>query len=567
MLRELTIRNFALIEELNIDLKSGLTVLTGETGAGKSIIIDAVSMILGGKADKGFIRNGEKKAYIEAAFCDLNSDELIEFLKKEELFDGDDELILSREISLTGKSLSRVNGVLVPISSLKELAAFLMEIHGQHDYHSLLSNENHLKYLESLADNDYFNKAEALKEKYLLYKECKNKRDALVFRKNEREERLLILNKQFEELSKANLKIGELGELMESVVLLRNADKIKSKLEMVYDLYIGEDLKKSALSLVLSAKEALDSIAAVSKDYDKLRERLENAYYELEDIAYSARDYLEGIDGEFDSLEKLEERIDLLKRLEKKYSMNSKELIDKRDELKKQIESFENLDSDIDEAEHELKKSFKIYHELAGDLSDERKKLKKLFETSINKELHELNMKSADFVVELNTDSTQISPLGYEKPVFLISANKGEDYKELSKTASGGELSRIMLAIKTLVANRLPNMSMVFDEIDSGISGETAQIVAEKLALISRKHQVLCVTHMQQLASMGDQHIRIYKQTIEDRTKTFLKTLSAEERIEELARIIGKTARSENTASEHAKNMLLEAENFKLSLQ
>lgn len=566
MLRELTIRNFALIEELNIDLKSGLTVLTGETGAGKSIIIDAVSMILGGKADKGFIRNGEKKAYIEAAFCDLNSDELIEFLKKEELFDGDDELILSREISLTGKSLSRVNGVLVPISSLKELAAFLMEIHGQHDYHSLLSNENHLKYLESLADNDYFNKAEALKEKYLLYKECKNKRDALVFRKNEREERLLILNKQFEELSKANLKIGELGELMESVVLLRNADKIKNKLEKVYDLYIGEDLKKSALSLVLSAKEALDSIAAVSKDYDKLRERLENAYYELEDIAYSARDYLEGIDGEFDSLEKLEERIDLLKRLEKKYSMNSKELIDKRDELKKQIESFENLVSDIDEAEHELKKSFKIYHELAGDLSDERKKLKKLFETSINKELHELNMKSADFVVELNTDSTQISPLGYENPVFLISANKGEDYKELSKTASGGELSRIMLAIKTLVANRLPNMSMVFDEIDSGISGETAQIVAEKLALISRKHQVLCVTHMQQLASMGDQHIRIYKQTIEDRTKTFLKTLSAEDRIEELARIIGKTARSENTASEHAKNMLLEAENFKLSL-
>lgn len=569
MLKKLLIRDFALIDFLSLNFSSGLTVLTGETGAGKSIILDAVSLVLGAKGDKEFIRSGASKAYVEAVFSLPKNDKVKDLLNTEGFYDLDEEeIVLSRELNINGKNVSRINGILVQLSLLKKVSSFFMEIHGQHDYQALLNDDAHQAFVDALGEDAHQLLLKKVCENYTAYTNAKLKYEAMLLEMNIREDKLMLLHKQLKELASAKLRKGEIEEVKTQIDLLRNFDKIRKSLNTVYaDLYTGSNDNTSVLSAILSIKNGLEDIAPVSDIYSVLFDRVQNVFYELEDIAYTAKEYLSRFDGSASSLNELEERLDILRKIEKKFMCSIDEAIERQEKIKSDIARYEQMDNVLEDLRLLRDKALAEYTKSANALSKSREILSKTITQSVNCELRDLNMKHADFSISLNTDKERISLEGYEKAKFLIAANKGENYKELSKTASGGELSRIMLAIKTISSQKQTMESMVFDEIDTGISGETAQVVAEKLAIISRKQQVLCVTHMQQLASMGDSHLKVLKQVSSDRTYTFVKELDDSSRIEELARLLGQSESTKDSAFMHARNLLDEAKSFKKTLK
>lgn len=565
MLQQILIRNFALIEELLLPFHEGLTVLSGETGAGKSIVVDAVSVVLGGRADKDMVRSGAQKAYLEGTFSLSGNPGALQYLEAQQLDSEDETLVLSREISLSGRTVCRVNGVLVNLSVLKTLASFMMEIHGQHEHQALLSEEQHLQFLDALGDEAYRGALSGVSEQYKIYRQARKAYEDAVQDIEYRQVRLEKLETQYKEIEKAQLRDGEEEELASRRDVLRYASKISRALKTVYESLLEGDAGESdALSLVRRAGDSIKGIVSYSPEYADMDKRLESLYYEMEDIALTARKQEEGLLTDGDSLEEIENRLDTIRKLEKKYGLNIAEVLQHFDAVSQEIDRLRGLDSEIETLRaHEIKEKDQ-YVALAHAMTLKRKALAGATEQKIDRELAALNMKGARFLVEMETDSNYMAETGSDRVRFLIAPNKGEEPKVLSKTASGGELSRIMLAIKAASAEKTMVPTMVFDEVDTGISGNTASVVAEKMWSIAKRHQVICVTHLQQIAAMASSQALVRKYEKDGRTLTEVIYLDEKGRVQEIARLIGETRDGSESGQQHAASLLSDAERFRL---
>lgn len=534
MLSVLKIRNIAVIESAEIEFFRGFNVLTGETGAGKSIILDSINAVLGFRTSRELIRTGETQAEVTALFCDIgvSSEKALESLGLP--LSDDRSLLISRTIS-ADKNVCRINGALTNVAALKTVGATLITIHGQQDNRELLNPETHLSYIDALAGT---------KELFSKYSEAYSKlvsADAKIKKissdKAERARRADMLSFQIDELQKANIVPGEWEELKNRRSLMRNYEKIQTAFASAYSALSGGDDFSGALSLVSGAQRKLSSVSDCSKDAEKLSERLSEIYYELDDISDVLRG--DGFDGGFSQAElnDVEERLDMLYRLSKKYGDTEEEMLAFLENAEKELESVSLSDEMLEELLLQREKLYENAKSLAEELSKKRKSAAETFCESVCKELRFLDMPSVRF--EAVFKNVPLSENGVDSAEFLISANVGEDLKPLAKTASGGELSRIMLAIKNVLSDKDSVNTLVFDEIDTGVSGRAASKIAAKLYEVSRKKQVLCVTHLGVIASKGDSHYLIEKSEHDGKTFTNVTLLSPEARKYEIARIIG----------------------------
>ena len=559
MLEQLLIRNFALIEEVCIPFREGLTVLSGETGAGKSIVVDAVTLVLGAKGDKDMVRRGTDKAYIEGTFTITGNDKAAGYLEEQGLSSDDDTVTIAREMTLSGRSTCRINGSLVSLNVLKTLASFLMEIHGQHEHQSLLADENHIAFLDMLGDAEHAFLVAETGKRFAEYIDIHKELVSATKESEFRQERLDRLYSQKKEIEKADPKDGEEEDLVAARDMLRNADKIDNALRGSYGAINESDGPSfSALALVKEAMKSLREIEKLNEHYAALFARLESAYFELEDIGFTLRDDLQKVDLNGMELEKTEVRLDVIRRLERKYGVTIADVLAKLGTINEEIRHYESIEDHIHDLQTRLEKANKDYAEAAGRLTSARHILSRAIEEKLNREFAQLNMQGANFHIQTESDSSYASARGSDHVRFMIAANKGEDMKLLSKTASGGELSRIMLAIKSVAAEKTMVPSMVFDEIDAGISGKTAQVVAEKMWSIARYRQVICVTHLQQIAAMASSHALVTKQEAGERTITQITYLDRKGRTAEISRMLGET-REKESGINHAESLLEDA--------
>ena len=549
MLVSLTIRNIALMDEMQVEFSSGLHVLTGETGAGKSILVDAVTLLLGGRAQKELIRKGEDKARVEGVFDISDCPAVAALLREQELYEGD-ELILSRDITVQGRSSCRVNGTLLPLSQYQQFTALLMDIHGQHEHQSLMDERRHLSFLDASGAEAHRQLMDRTQADFNAWHDCRRQLDKLQKQSAQASERMELLRIRQKELKNARLVPGEEEELAKERDRFRNVEKIEDGLREAYDaVYNGASPAVEALRTAVSA---LGPIEGLDERYASLRARLDGLYYEAEDVGLTLRDLLSTLDSDPDRLEAVQARLDLIRRLSRKYGgATTGQMAEKLKEIESELAGFESLDDDLDALTKQEKALSAQYEKTAGELTASRRGLAEKFEREMEIQLRDLNMAGTRFQVKLLPCPP--GPLGSETAAFLIAPNRGEEMQPLSKIASGGELSRLMLAIKSVAAQREGVPSMIFDEIDTGISGRAAQVVGEKMAAIAKDRQVLCVTHLQQIAALADHHYLVEKFFDGERTRTRLTPLSGDARVNEIARMLGGDA---DSARKHAKEML-----------
>ena len=554
MLQSLSIRNIALMDEMQVEFSSGLHVLTGETGAGKSILVDAVTLLLGGRAQKELIRHGEEKARVEGVF-DISDCPPVQKLLKEQELDEGNELILSREITLSGRSSCRVNGTLLPLAQYHQFTDLLMDIHGQHEHQSLMDEKKHLGYLDASGDDAHRALLEKTQKDFTAWHDCKKELERLQKQSAQAGERMELLRIRQQELKKAKLVPGEEDELAKERDKYRNVEKIENGLREAYEqVYDGSEPAAEALR---TAAAALQPIENLDEAYASLRTRLDALYYEAEDIGLTLRDLLEQLDTDPDRLEAVQSRLDLIRRLSRKYGgATTGEMVQKLKEIERELSSFESIDDDLDALTKKEKQLSQQYKKTADQLTVSRNALARKFEQEMEIQLRDLNMAGTKF--QVNLPACPPGPLGNESAAFLIAPNRGEELQPLSKIASGGELSRLMLAIKSVAAQREGVPSMISDEIDTGISGRAAQVVGEKMAAIAKDRQVLCVTHLQQIAALADHHYLVEKSFDGERTRTQLTPLSGEARVNEIARMLGGDP---DSARSHAREMLKSVKN------
>jgi len=565
----LEIENIAIIDRVEIEFGEGLNVLTGETGAGKSIIIDSINAILGERMSKELIRTGRDKAVVEAVFH-VNPDRLSDLFESFGIeCEEDGALIISREFTASGKNICRINGRIAAVSMLKKIGERLIDVHGQHDNQSLLRTESHIELLDSFADD----KINILKDEYLKhfesYREIKNRLKSLTGDAGERERKIDILKFQIDEIKKAKLKAGEEEEIEKQREVLLNYEKIISTLSNAYEaLDSGEKLGISALDRINKSVSDFCNIEDYDEKFSTLKKRLEAVSYELEDIVSEIRDLRDGIEYEPSVLEQLEERLDVLYRLKKKYGDSIEGILEYLENAKKELDELVNNEEIINRLKEDLKREDEKLYKLAKDINSERVKTAGLLENRIGSEFCDLEMKNTRLKVNIEFDDSmndgerRYNNNGLDRVEFLISTNAGEPLKPLAKIASGGEMSRIMLAIKTILANVDKMPTMIFDEIDIGISGIAAQKVGEKLCYIAKNHQVISVTHLAQIACMADNNYYIEKVTKDGSTQTVVYCLDEEGKRNEIARIIG-GAKVSDIALKHAEEMLDYAREFK----
>ena len=549
MLQSLSIRNIALMDEMQVEFSSGLHVLTGETGAGKSILVDAVTLLLGGRAQKELIRRGEEKARVEGVFDVSDCPPVQKLLKEQELDEGN-ELILSREITLSGRSSCRVNGTLLPLAQYHQFTDLLMDIHGQHEHQSLMDEKKHLGFLDASGDEGHRALLEKVQAEFNAWHDCRRELDRLQKQSAQASERMELLRIRQQELKKARLVPGEEEELAKERDKFRNVEKIENGLREAFDqVYDGGC---PAVQALRTAAAALQPIEGLDEAYASLRVRLDALYYEAEDVGLTLRDLLEKLDADPDRLEAVQSRLDLIRRLSRKYGgATTGEMVQKLKEIEKELSGFESIDDDLDALTKKEKQLAQKYKKTAEELTSARQTLARKFEREMEIQLNDLNMAGTKFSVTL--PSCLPGPFGNETAAFLIAPNRGEELQPLSKIASGGELSRLMLAIKSVAAQREGVPSMIFDEIDTGISGRAAQVVGEKMAAIAKERQVLCVTHLQQIAALADHHYLVEKSFDGERTRTQLTPLCGEARVNEIARMLGGDP---DSARVHAREML-----------
>ena len=552
MLLSLTIRNIALMDEMQVEFDSGLHVFTGETGAGKSILVDSIALLLGGRAQKELIRTGCDKARVEGLFDLADCPAARALLQEQGLTqeDAENELVLAREITAQGRSACRVNGALTPLSQYQQLTGLLMDIHGQHEHQHLMDERQHLAFLDHSGGNEHqalLTETQARCEEWLA---CRRGLEQLRAQAAQAGERMELLQMRRKELKAARLIPGEEDDLSRERERFRHMEKIEQGLRDAYEaVYDGTEPAAQALR---EAVNALGPIESLDEAYAALRARLDGLYYEAEDIGLTLRDMLSRLDSDPERLEEIQARLDLLRRLSRKYGgASTAEMARKLQEIEKELASFESLDEQLEQAARREKALAQAYQQAAARLTASREALARQFERDMEQQLKELNMAGTRFSVQLQPCAP--GPRGNETAVFRIAPNRGEDLQPLSKIASGGELSRMMLAIKSVSARREGVPSMIFDEIDTGISGRAAQVVGEKMAAIARERQVLCVTHLQQIAALADRHYLVEKFFDGERTRTRLTLLSGEARVNEIARMLGGDPES---ARAHAREML-----------
>ena len=539
MLSLLHIENIAVIECADISFDRGFNVLTGETGAGKSIVIDAISAILGQRAYRDMVRTGAAKASVRAVFTDVP--ELGWFA--ENGVEYDPETILLREIYLDGKNVCRVNGQLVTVSILHKLGIQLINIHGQHDSASLFDEANHLTFLDDFADNQQLRQdySETFSEVCKLRREI----DRISMDEGEKLRRMETLKFQIEEIEKADLRAGEDDELEARRKLLQNSEKISNGLnDAVENLYGGDDTDGAA-SLLSIAERALARVSKFSDDISSLHEKVADLMYQVQDVAEIAREVRDDLAYSADELEQIEARLDVIHKLRRKYGTTCADILEYLGKAKKELDEIEFADDHLERLKDKLQKAEKEAWAAALTLRENRKETAMKLSARILTELSQLDMPKVQFSCEFT--ELDLTANGADAVAFYMSANVGEALKPMSKVASGGELARIMLAMKNVLAEQDKVATLIFDEVDTGVSGRAAQKVAEKLRSVAKTKQVLCVTHLPQLAAMGDTHLLIAKGERDGRTYTTVTPLDIEGRKRELARIIGGANITETT--------------------
>ncbi len=549
MLKTLYIENIAVIEKTSIDFDGGLNVLTGKTGAGKSIIIDAINAIMGQRTSKEIIRTGESTAFVSAVFEDVNPSVCA---KLEELgFEAEDgELMLQRTLSQSGKSSCKINGRPATVSMLRALAANLINIHGQHESYELFSPETHLGYIDSYGGCEQ--EIEAYREKYHAYKILQKKLNEANSDESERLREIDLLQFQSQELFDADVQPGEEEQLDAERGALLNFEKIFSLLSKAKRALEGEDADGGAESVDIAAT-AVQNAAAYNSDYEELGNSLTDLYYNLRDCAERIGDALDDLESDPQRLEEIEERLDLLNRLTRKYNCTADELPALAEQMQARLEELLNYDRNRDELIAACDKAKEEALSLAKALSQKRRAVAKEFAAKVREEMRFLNMPNVELIPQFAT--TDLSDDGIDKAELLISANPGETPRPVAKIASGGELSRMMLAIKTVLAATDDVDTLIFDEVDTGISGSAAEKVGLKLKEVADDCQVLCVTHQAQIAALADHHYLIDKRVEQGRTFTVVTPLDRDARVKELARIIG-GVNITAAALSHAEDML-----------
>ena len=539
MLSLLHIENIAVIECADITFDRGFNVLTGETGAGKSIVIDAISAILGQRAYRDMIRTGTAKASVRAVFTGVPKLAWFE----ENGVEYDEETIIQREIYLDGKNICRVNGSLVTVSILNKLGIQLINIHGQHDSASLFDEDNHLQFLDDFARNEDLRAAYA--EQYSAVAKLRREIDRMSMDEGEKLRRMETLKYQIEEIEKAQLQAGEDEELEARRKLLQNSEKIANGLnDAVENLYGGEDTDGAA-TLLSIAERALARIAKYSEDISSLHEKVADMMYQVQDVAEIARDVRDDLAYSADELERIEARLDVIHKLRRKYGATCADILEYLEKAKRELDEIEFADDHMERLKKKLQQAEKSAWDAALVLRKNRRETAQLLSARILTELAQLDMPRVQFAC--NFTELELTGNGADAVAFYMSANVGEALKPMSKVASGGELARIMLAMKNVLAEQDKVNTLIFDEVDTGVSGRAAQKVAEKLKSVARTKQVLCVTHLPQLAALGDTHLLIAKGEREGRTYTTVTPLDKEGRKRELARIIGGANITETT--------------------
>ena len=558
MLELLHIENIAIIEAADIEFAPGFNALTGETGAGKSIVIDSLSAVLGQRTSRDLIRTGADKAFVSAAFSGTVP-ELTETLGIQPEADG--TLLLQREIQTDGKNVCRVNGRPVTVGQLRALGARLLNIHGQHDGQQLLDEEQHIVYLDS------FGRVESLAitcaEKYKNFTDIRRQIGALQMDEAEKARRVDTLQYQIEELRRAKLTPGEEEELTARRGMLRNAEKFLDAVAGADYALNGDDSGGGALSALRQAQDALSGVRHLDDAFGQLYERLGEAYSEVYDIAATVEDKRGELDVSPGELDRVESRMDLLYRLKKKYGATVEDMLDYQARCEAELAQIEDAGDTLARLEQALSKAEKEARQAAQALSDARKAAAEQLTSQILAELQQLDMGKIRFAVDFA--EKPLDSDGMDTVRFLMSANVGEELRPIHKIASGGELARIMLAMKNVLSEQDHVGTMVFDEVDTGVSGRAAQKVAEKMARISRRKQVLCVTHLPQLAAMADTHFSVEKGERGGRTYTEVRRLDREQRRRELARLTGGSHVSQ-TMLDGAEELLVQAEKFRAEL-
>ena len=539
MLSLLHIENIAVIESADISFDRGFNVLTGETGAGKSIVIDAISAILGERAYRDMIRTGTTKASVRAVFTEVP--ELAWFADNGVEYDP--ETVIQREIHLDGKNVCRVNGSLISVSILRKLGIQLINIHGQHDSASLFDEDNHLTFLDAFADNDGLRTEYA--EKYEAVAKLRREIDRISMDEGEKLRRMETLRFQINEIEKAELEPGEDEELEARRKILQNAEKLSDGMEEAVECLYGGDDSEGASGLLAQAEHALARLSRFTDAYASLHEKVADLMYQVQDAAEEVRDARDDLSYSADELETIEARLDKIHRLRRKYGVTCVDILDYLEKAKKELDEIEFADDHVERLKKKLKKAEKDAWDTAERLRENRKETAQSMSGRILSELAQLDMPRVQFQVQFM--ELDLSANGIDSVAFYMSANAGEALKPMSKVASGGELARIMLAMKNVLAEKDQVNTLIFDEVDTGVSGRAAQKVAEKLRSVAVHKQVLCVTHLPQLAALANTHLLIAKSEREGRTYTSVTPLDIEGRKRELARIIGGANITETT--------------------
>ena len=535
MISALHIKNVGIIDDITINLNDGLNILTGETGAGKTLIIDSLGIISGGRFSKDMIRKGEDFSYVEVSL----------YLPKNK----EENIVVSREIYSNGRNTCKINGRLVSVNELKNFMKDIIDIHGQNENQSLIDTSTHIKYLDGIAGDKINNIKEDYLGLYTEYNEVRQEIDRNFGDDKEKQRELDLLKYQKNEIEDAKLKIDEEEELDTLRTKMLNSEKISNNLNEA-----NSEISEVAIDAVSSAIRALEKIEGIDSKYGKSLNSLKSIYYDMQELSRDIEEYNEDAYFDEEERDKVEERLDTIYKLKRKYGNSIEEILRYNEEINERIEKIENSEEYVNKLKTRLKEITSKMKNKANEMNKIRKEYAEILENKINKELADLEMGNATFSINIDYDENgKFTSNGLDKVEFMISTNVGEDKKQLAKIASGGEMSRIMLAIKNVLADVDKVSTMIFDEIDTGISGIAANSVSEKLKKISNKHQVLCVTHLANIAAKGDHNYYISKETKENRTKTNIKKLNEDETIKEIARIA--SGDINDITIEHAKNL------------
>ncbi|MCI1954680.1 MAG: DNA repair protein RecN [Ligilactobacillus acidipiscis] len=554
MLSSLTIKNFAIIDKIQIDFQPKMTVLTGETGAGKSIVIDALGLLAGGRGSADYIRKGKKKALLQALFILPKNAPAYRILDEVGISYDDNGLILQRELYRNGHNICRINGELVNLTNMRRVGETLIDIHGQNEHQELMRPDKHLSLLDSFANKQL----RALKDKYSeSYQQYRKEKASLEKKeKNEKDwvQRLDMLQFQVQEIKTAQLQPEEEEQLAEEKEQLDNYQAIHDALENSYQLLSGEE--NDALGQVGSVMEQMQRVAEFSPDLGQISQRITDAYYGLSDSVRDVSNQLATMEWDEDRLDQIEHRLDDIHQLKRKYGNSISEILNYYQKIKSELKGMQQTDADSDEQKERVDELFKKSKQIARQLSSERKKSAVQLEKAVHKQLKALYMEKAVFSVKfLQGTDERLNSEGLDQVEFYIQTNPGESMGPLARIASGGELSRVMLALKTIFAQRQGVTSIIFDEVDTGVSGRVAQAIAEKISLIAQSSQVLCITHLPQVAAVSDHHYLVTKHVQDGRTETRVERLKQSEKIEELARMLAGTEITD-LARKHAAELL-----------